>query len=279
MNKERNIQLSPVFLILLTLFTFKSFLPATPGQEQKTEANPWPEYLKPQMALVPGGEFIMGQEILPQKEGEKERYIDNPAHKVFVQSFYIDKYEVTNYQYYLFCQETKRKLPLFWGMNEFRCGLDFPNHPVVGVSYVDANEYAKWRGVRLPTEAEWEYAARGGLVNKKYPHGDEITTALANYSKSQSGTMMVGSYPANGYGLYDMAGNVREWVLDYYQQDYYTQSPYQNPQGPTIGRFCITRGGSFYAGAMCVSVYSRHALDNYWVDIAVGFRCAKDAEK
>ncbi|UCH98628.1 MAG: formylglycine-generating enzyme family protein [Candidatus Aminicenantes bacterium] len=230
------------------------------------------------MVFIPGGKFVMGKELPPAKEGEKEKYVNNPAHNVELDSFYIDKYEVTNYQYFLFCQATGKKLPVFWGMNEFHCGLDFPNHPVVGVSYIEAQAYAKWRGMRLPTEAEWEYAARGGLSGKKYPNGDELDDKLANYGQHRRGTTAVGSYPANGFGLYDMAGNVREWVLDYYQTNYYLSSPGKNPQGPDIGRFRVIRGGSWFSGPGCVTVYRRNALAPNWVDFAVGFRCAKDAK-
>jgi formylglycine-generating enzyme required for sulfatase activity len=237
------------------------------------------EKIMPQMIAVPGGEFIMGMDVSPLKEGEKKSYVNNRAHKVYVDAFLIDKYEVTNYQYYLFCKATDRKLPIFWGLKEFHCGPDFPNFPVVGVSYGDALAYAKWRGVRLPTEAEWEYAARGGLVGEKFPNGDNIDEKSANYRNNQKGTTAVGSFPANGYGLHDMSGNVREWVLDYYQTDYYLTSPYKNPRGPEIGGFRVVRSGGWLSGPSCVAVYSRSALDSYWVDFAVGFRCAEDAPK
>jgi len=233
--------------------------------------------IKPQLIAVPGGEFIMGREVPPAKVGEKKQYVDNPVHKVHVDPFLIDKYEVTNYQYYLFCKATDRTLPIFWGNKEFHCGLDFPDYPVVGVSYADAMAYAQWRGVRLPTEAEWEFAARGGLINKKFPNGDDIDEKSANFRKYQKGTTVVGSFPANGYGLHDMAGNVREWVADYYQTDYYLNGPLKNPPGPGIGQFRVIRGGGWLSGSSCVAVYRRNALASNWVDFAVGFRCAKDA--
>jgi len=164
-------------------------------------------------------------------------------------------------------------------MNEFHCGLDFPNHPVVGVSHYDARKYAEWRGMRLPTEAEWEVAGRGGLVGKKFPNGDELDKKKINYGDNFHGTTAVGSFPANEYGLFDMSGNVREWVSDWYQTDYYLNSPYKNPQGPEIGRFKVIRGGSWLAGPGCVSVCRRNALSSNWVDIAVGFRCVKETKK
>jgi formylglycine-generating enzyme required for sulfatase activity len=96
--------------------------------------------------------------------------------------------------------------------------------------------------------------------------------------KHQRGTTAVGGFPANGFGLHDMAGNVREWVLDYYQTGYYLNSPAKNPQGPDIGRFRVIRGGSWLAGPGCVTVYRRNTLAANWVDFAVGFRCAKDTK-
>ncbi|MCP5104995.1 MAG: formylglycine-generating enzyme family protein [bacterium] len=159
-----------------------SFIYLNAGITGNTE-NTGKEKIKPQLIAIPGGEFIMGRDVPPLKEGEKKKYVDNPAHKVYVDAFLIDKYEVTNYRYYLFCKATDRKLPMFWGQKEFHSGLDFPNHPVVGVSHADASAYAEWRGMRLPSEAEWEYAARGGLICKKFPDGEHIDEKSANYRK------------------------------------------------------------------------------------------------
>ena len=219
-----------------------------------------------EMARIPAGEFMMG------KAGTGD---NAPAHKVRLDEFFIDKHEVTNAQYFRFCQETARALPFFWGMHEFRSSLDFPDHPVVGVSWHDAMDYAKWAGKRLPTEAEWEHAARGGLSGKSFPSGDDIDKQEATFSAP--GTTRVASLLSNGYGLYDMAGNVREWVMDYYDQHYYATSPVDNPTGPEKGTLVVVRGGGWIGGKMCVTVASRIALPSSWVDMAVGFRCAKDA--
>jgi iron(II)-dependent oxidoreductase len=232
-----------------------------------------------EMVLIPGGEFVMGKEQSGAKDSTKPSYSDNPAHKVHVDSFYLDKYEVTNARYYRFCLATGRKLPEFWGMREFHCGLDFPDHPVVGVSYTDAKKYAEWRGMRLPTEAEWEYAARGGLVGKKYPNGDEINDKIANTAPGSKGTRIVGSYPANGYGLHDMTGNVLEWVSDYFDRDYYKHSPYKNPGGPQTGKQRVVRGGGWHSGPYCSRVHYRNSLVPGWMDFNLGFRCAKDIAK
>lgn len=219
------------------------------------------------MVLIPAGEFLMGSD-----RGE-----DSPVHKVYVDSFYIDKYEVTNAQYLAFCEAMDHRLPMFWGMEGFRCGPDYPDHPVVTVSWVDAKVYAEWCGKRLPTEAEWECAARGGLEGMNYPNGDTLTPSDGNYSKSEKrGSVAVGSYPPNGFGLYDMQGNVCEWVADWYDPDYYASSPAENPQGPELGKFKVVRGGGWHSGPGCNTVHHRNALWPGWLDFNVGFRCVKD---
>ncbi|HVP15214.1 MAG TPA: formylglycine-generating enzyme family protein [Terriglobales bacterium] len=221
------------------------------------------------MVLIPAGEFSMGREGGP----------DNPAHTVRLAAFRIDRYEVTNAEYAEFCKATKRDLPFFWGMQRFHSGPAFPGHPVVGVSWSDAQAYAKWRGKRLPTEAEWERAARGGIAGAKFVGGDALDSTQVNYALSRrDGTMPVGSYAPNGYGLYDMAGNVQEWVADRYDAEYYRTGPAENPQGPEQGKFRVIRGGGWYTGPGCMGVGYRIGLPSNWVDFNVGFRCARDTE-
>ncbi len=212
--------------------------------------------------------------------GHGEEGHTSPVHRVEVDSFYIDAYEVTNAEYFSFCEDTGRKLPIFWGIERFRCGIEYPDHPIVGVSCADAEAYAVWAGKRLPTEAEWEYAARGGLEGKIFANGDKADESTANfrYGSEPISTMPVGNYPPNGYGLYDMIGNVREWVSDWYGKDYYSVSPVKNPTGPEDGFLSVARGGGWYSGKMCCTVYSRICLKKYWVDFAVGFRCAKSID-
>lgn len=219
-----------------------------------------------EMVLIPAGEFLMGAE----DGGDDE----SPVHKAYADSFYMDKYELTNAQYFEFCNETGRNLPEFWGMEEFHSGSDYPSHPIVGVSWRDAKAYAEWAGKRLPTEAEWEYAARGGLVGKDFPNGDDLDSSTGNFSSQ--GTASVGSYPPNGFGLHDMAGNVAEWVSDYYEENYYRVTPYENPRGPDEGKFRVVRGGGWHSGKSCNRVSFRNGLLGRWVDFNVGFRCAKD---
>jgi len=220
------------------------------------------------MVLIPKGEFNMGKNSNNPSDWQ-------PEHKVIIDSFYMDKYEVTNREYNEFCIATNNGFPIFWGIKEFRCGMDFPDFPVVGVSFYDAEKYAKWVNKRLPTEAEWEYAARGGLVDKNYPHGDQIDSSQANYGGKYKGSIKVGTFQPNNFGLYDMAGNVGEWVTDNYGSDYYSISPNINPKGPERGRFKVIRGGSWHSGGMCVQNYFRNGLSGNWLDFAVGFRCAK----
>ena len=223
--------------------------------------------LAEQLVLIPGGEFLMGA------DSEGDHY---PVHKVRLDTFYINRYEVTNAQYLAFCEATGNRLPFFWGMAGFRCGPDHPNHPVVGVNWQEAVAYARWCGLRLPTEAEWEFAARGGLVGRNYPNGDMLEPADGNYARSDTrGPVAVGSYPPNGYGLHDMQGNVVEWVSDWYAPDTYAHSPVVNPQGPESGKFRVLRGGGWHSGAYCNRVYYRNALPPNWLDFNVGFRCAK----
>ncbi len=220
------------------------------------------------MVRIPAGEFLMG------KDGSGDW---SPSHNVRLRAFDLDAHEVTNAMYLKFCQSTGHALPEFWGMEAFHSGPGFPNHPVTGVSWGDAAAYAAWAGKRLPTEAEWEYAARGGLAGMEYPSGNAMSDAAANFGASgkRKGTLPVSTYPPNGFGLYDMSGNVCEWVADFYGG--YRADPGENPAGPEEGRFKVIRGGGWHSGPSCVCVYYRNALPANWVDFNVGFRCASDA--
>jgi len=246
-----------------TLFLFFAFLSGNLLLAQKSS---------PDMVLIPAGEFVMGKNTAGKTDWQ-------PEHKVYLDAFYMDIHEVTNRQYFDFCTKTKNALPEFWGESRFKCSLEYPDHPVVGVSSVDAAKYAAWCGKRLPTEAEWEYSARGGLENNNFPWGNQIDSTMVNYGKKYKTTLKVGSFKPNGYGLYDMGGNVWEWTSDNYDGDYYRDSPDRSPTGPQSGRFRVIRGGSWHSGAMCVQTYYRNGLSPSWVDFAVGFRCVKDAKQ
>ena len=256
-------------LLCLLCFVLGTVVFVSTGTSQRSESSAGT--VQAELVLVPGGEFTMGASVNPNNN-----YVDNAAHLVRVDSFYIDKYEVTNAQYFEFCQATDHSLPEFWGMDVFCSGPDFPDHPVVGVTWATAMQYAKWKGMRLPTEAEWEYAARGGLVKKRYPNGNDVDSTLVNYYGTYGHPLPVGSFPSNGYGLHDMAGNAVEWVSDFYAKDYFLESPTENPAGPMYGKRRVIRGGGWRSGKMCATVVFRQSLRPHWVDMNVGFRCAKD---
>jgi formylglycine-generating enzyme required for sulfatase activity len=170
-----------------------------------------------EMILIPAGEFIMGS---PEGEGDDD---EHPQHNVFLNAFYIDKYEVTNAQYKQFMDATGHKAPGYWDNER----VNQPNQPVVGVTWHDAVAYARWAGKRLPTEAEWEKAARG-IDGRKYPWGNEWDGSKWS---SGSGSVVyksaapVGSFPegTSSYGVMDMAGNVWEWCADWYDEAYYSR--------------------------------------------------------
>ena len=199
--------------LLIIIACILSFLFHTAcGKDKSTEED------DVEMVLIPTGEFEMGSNDGPDNE--------KPVHTVFVDAFYIDKYEVTNAKYRKFIQFRGHAEPEYWNNSKY----NQPNQPVIGVTWYDAMAYAQWAGKRLPTEAEWEKAARGGLKGKRYPWGDNISHDDANYlgtggRDTWAITAPVGSFPPNGYGIYDMAGNVWEWCMDEYQADFYSKSP------------------------------------------------------
>ena len=245
------------------------------------------------MVLIPSGEFQMGSSYSEADSDEK------PVHTVYVDAFYMDKHEVTNAQFKAFVDANPQwqKVRIsrdyhdgeylnYWNGNIYPQGMG--NYPVVYVSWYAAMAYARWAGKRLPTEAEWEKAARGGLVGQKYPWGNGIDSTRANFGRNVGKTTPVGSYTANGYGLYDMAGNVWEWCLDEYDADFYARSPLRNPvsgaESPDqiVKRFTrvkpdrVLRGGSWFSGAPLLRVATRIRLTPAFTNVTSGFRCARD---
>jgi len=218
---------------------------------------------------------------------------ESPAHTVFLDSYLIDKYEVSNKDYGDFMKTSRHGAPAYWDDPR----LNGPNQPVVGVSWYDARAYCEFSGKRLPTEAEWEKAARGPDGNL-YPWGDDFDPAKANYGKIHDATKPVDSYPegVSYYGIHNMAGNTFEWVFDWYDPRYYSKlEPMVNPTGPekpvwiggtgtyvdllALGEKRVIRGGSWVAPEG--SVRSTHRFWNNPLNnsygVGLGFRCAKTA--
>jgi formylglycine-generating enzyme len=317
---------------------------AEQGEDKPAQAQPKspPPKAPDGMVYITGGTFWMGDPEKPDAQ---------PIHEVTVDSYFIDKTEVTNEEFEKFVKATnyvttaERKpdpkdfpdapadklvpgsvvftpppgevsLENFWSWWSYSAGTNWRHpegpqsdlkgrekHPVVHVSWFDANEYAKWAGKRLPTEAEWEYAARGGLSKKPFIWGDEIpgkakdgkwqaniwqgkfpneNTAVDGFKS----TAPVASFAPNGYGLYDMSGNVWEWCADWYTPDYYSKSPAKNPQGPNDSfdpeepgaKKRVQRGGSYLCNDCYCAGYRPGARMKCTPDTGLshaGFRCVK----
>jgi serine/threonine protein kinase len=226
------------------------------------------------MVLVPAGEFTMGS-----SDGESD---EEPTHQVVLNAFYIDKYEVTNTLYKACVDAGACDLPrdLASATRTSHFGNpEFGAHPVINVDWPQAKSYCEWRTARLPTEAEWEKAARGEDA-RKYPWGNSINPSLANYFNTIGDTREVGSYEESrsSYEVYNLAGNVWEWVSDVYDPNYYSAlSSFDNPTGPTSGNKKVIRGGSWNDDANALRSANRAGLDLSAYGHDVGFRCAMDA--
>jgi len=227
------------------------------------------------MVYVPAGEFLMGSDKVKDSQAESDEL---PQHKVSLDAFWIDQVEVTNAMYADCMTANKCKLnsqksftrPSYFG------NKDYANYPVIYVSWFDAHDYCEWVGRRLPSEAEWEKAARGTDGNI-YPWGNSIDCTKANYSGCSKGdTITVGNYPAgvSPYGALDMGGNVWEWVQDWYSDTYYQNSPSVNPTGPSSGTNRVLRAGSWYGSVWYVRSANRFSDNPDTIYYSYGFRCA-----
>ena len=225
------------------------------------------------LLYVPAGEFTMGSET--GKDEEK------PIHTIYLDGFWIDQTEVTNRQYALCVtagqcispNETDSSLrSIYYGNSEF------DDYPVIYVNWNMAKTYCEWAGRRLPTEAEWEKAARG-MDERTYPWGEDISCNEANYDPKDScfgDTTIAGNFTSgeSPYGVYDMAGNVWEWVSDWYSETYYQDSPLSNPLGPDSGQYRVLRGGSFDSSTSGVRTTNRYRYEPTYTLLSIGFRCA-----
>lgn len=265
-----------LFFILFIAAVLLSACEKAPKSPTVGGPSPYPE-----MVLIPAGEFIMGDGDGSGKQDER------PSHTVYLDAFYIDRYEVTNKQYQAFIRATGHPAPRVeqsWAEPYNWNGTEYPegcaDQPVVLVTWHDAQQYCAWVGKRLPTEAEWEKAARGGLVGKRYPFGDTLELDHASFDKGFMRTrkaMRVGSFKPNAFGLYDMAGNVWEWCRDWYDQEYYKNSPRNNPQGPDNGTYRVFRGGSWNSDEKFLRCSQRGKNVPEYKSHTVGFRCALSA--
>ena len=314
------------------------------------------------MALIPAGDFWMGRNhffLFDEFNWTlRPRLDDRPVHQVDLDAFYIDKHEVTNAEYERFTEATQRAKPWHWPGGKVT--KEQEKKPVYNVSWFDADAYCKWDGKRLPTEAEWEKAARGGLDRKLYSWGDvpipggayvppqaaaatgqqaapkaepaadpQTPQAAAKQEpaadpqtpqpaakqepaadpqaaakqpppaagrragvpeepkrgrwEAPNGPADVGSFPPNGYGLFDMTGNVWEWVSDWYDKDYYLETEDKNPQGPESGKYKVARGGGWDSKEdmpqrSILGVHYRNYADPSDASNVLGLRCAKSAE-
>lgn len=232
------------------------------------------------MAPIHAGCFEMGDHF-----GEGP-FDEIPVHEVCISDFEMDAHEVTNAEYAECVHVGACIAPTSWGSATrptYYIDPTYDDFPVIFVDWHQADAYCAWAGKRLPTEAEWEYAARGGMEGKRYPWGNMISSTSANYLDSgdpwERDTSPVGYYAANGYGLYDVAGNVWEWVSDWLEKRYYQycvdHGIVNDPPGSIIGTYRVVRGGSWSTGAGGIRVaergggYPTHGLNR------IGFRCAR----
>ncbi len=229
------------------------------------------------MVSIQAGDFVMGRTFATPDDETGMRPLvlrdDIPAHAVRLDEFWMDKTEVTHAAYAEFIAAQGHRAPYHWKGGVMPENL--AGHPIYNVDWADARAYCAWRGRRLPTEAEWERAARGGLDGMPYPWGDDKPTpSKARYS-TQHGPAPVAQHEPNGFGLHDMAGGVTEWCHDWFERTYYAKSPEENPRGPSDGMYRIVRGGAWSDGPNRITVFFRNWVRPSQRTPNLGFRCVQ----
>jgi len=257
------------------------FRQITSQESTSSQTAPVNERINPKdgaaMVYIPAGEFIMGTSdeqidvLIGRFPSLRRSWFDSekPQHTVYLDGYRIYKHEVTVAQYRQFCQETGHRM------------LEVPpdgwedDHPIVNVRWHDAAAYSQWAGVELPTEAQWEKAARG-TDSRLWPWGNEWDNHKCNSVGTVGKTTPVGRYPlgASPYGVMDMAGNVWEWCADWYDDNYYRNAPSHNPPGPASGTRRVLRGGSWRYVPSTVRVANRYSASPVSSSLSMGFRCS-----
>jgi sulfatase modifying factor 1 len=226
---------------------------------------------------IPGGEFWMGSE-----EGQDN---ERPVHRLWVDAFEMAIHQVRNRDFAEFLEATGEPAPPLWNDPQF----NHPDQPVVAVSWFEAVRYCEWlsevtgRSHRLPTEAEWERAARGGRQGSPYPWGDEPPESNREYLRRWGGEvrgpLFVGLGTPNAYGVFDLCENVHEWCADWFQADYYAASPMRNPQGPAAGERRSSRGGSWRHHIKVSRCAARSSIPPHFQYADYGFRVVRDVRR
>ncbi|MFH1565512.1 MAG: SUMF1/EgtB/PvdO family nonheme iron enzyme [bacterium] len=240
--------------------------------------------IKSNLSKIPAGCFMMGSELSKD---------EMPIYEIYLDPFFIMRYLVTNRQYAAFLNENNvvnnfegsykfinafnRHTRIKFNGSTYIVDSGYENHPVISVNWHGADEFAKWLNCRLPTEAEWEKAARGGIDEKLYWWGNTPPKPYSgNYGEIIGDTTPIGQFSANNFGLYDIEGNVSEWCFDWYDKDYYKKSPMNNPKGPEAGSEKVFRGGNWSYSSNMARVAKRN---KFWFMIGktkLGFRVVFD---